>query len=139
MTNTLSVASNSSASSIYYAGVGAAFGSATATWYGPQWVVWPTPIGATCYALLEYAPAPTSFGSLDTAKSNVWMSKYPDVFMAGVLRYAWLYLGQVENYLKSKKAWEDGLAKLAGVSRSFANQAIVGAQADHDHLRYLRG
>jgi hypothetical protein len=137
--NTLSVASDSTASSIFYAGVGAAFISDTATWYGPQHVVWPNPQGATCFALLEYVPAPTSLSVTDTGKSNVWMSKYPEVFLAGVLRYAWLYLGNVENYLKAKKAWEDGLAKLAGVSRSFANQAVVGAQADHDQLRYMRG
>jgi hypothetical protein len=137
----LSVASNNTGSSVYYAAVGAIFASATSDSYGPQWQVWPHHQGAadSCFALIEYAPAPTPVGAADSSKSNVYMSKYPDVFMSGVLRYAWLYLGQVENYMRAKKEWEDGLAKIAGVSRSFAHQPVVGGRADHDHLNYLRG
>lgn len=135
-----SISSGNVVDSIFYADVGAIFASDNASQYAPLFMVFPNPQAASNgYALVEYVPAPTQFSnsSGDDGKSNVYMSKYPDVFLNGVLRYAWLYLGRVEDYMRSKKAWEDGLTKLAAVSRSFAHMTRVGGVADHEDLRYL--
>ena len=108
---------------IRYAVAGGIFGNTSgATYtnsYGVRLGVFPHPGYQTSrsWMIVDYVKAPAKFTSGAPTQSDVFLTKHPDVVLNGVLRYAFLYLGDIENYLLARKAFEDGLSGVVGAGR----------------------
>lgn len=118
----VTVASNEAASNIRYAHVGAAFSSGDASSFCQKLQIFPHP-SADSYIVIEYCKAPTEFG--DDSDSCGFLAKHPSVFVQGVMRYAWMYVGDVNNYILSLRDYTDGLRKVATTTRAYDRLAVL--------------
>jgi hypothetical protein len=113
---TRTVASNDSLNSILYACVGAVFSNGTnateASSYCRKYDIFPHP-GNQAGLLFQYQAPPEKFTTADTAKTNVYLMKFPNLVINGVLRYAMLFLGSSEGYLAARRTYENELQRLA--------------------------
>lgn len=77
----------------------------------PQVAIWPQALTTGDADLeLKYQSAPEKF---TTTTDNNWITnKYPRVVLNGVLRYAYLYLGDTVSYNLSKSQYVNGVADM---------------------------
>lgn len=120
-----------SSTSSFYAMVRGNIQSLTATAGGTiieDFVAFPFPAttASTVQALgITYLGSPLI---LDSDEDTNWMmQRYPRVVLAGVLRYARLYLNDVVGYLKEKAEFENGIADMVRVEEvASANAPVMG-------------
>lgn len=91
--------------------------------------VWPHPVGANSRLMLRYTQAPAKFATSELTMSCVYLAKYPDTFVNGVMSYVWLYLGDYSNYLKCYRTFVDGVAKIARMSQPQMSRQRLRGQA----------
>lgn len=82
-------------------------GSGAARYMNPEFGVYPLGVEATTTFKAFYTAAPDK---LTGGASTHWMlTKYPHVVLAGLLRYAFLYLGELPSYMEWKRRFVNGL------------------------------
>lgn len=74
----------------------------------PYFAVFPLTTTATDAFTLHYLSAPARFTA--TTDTHWILDKYPQMILAGVMRYVMLYVGDRERYLAWKQRFQTGLA-----------------------------
>lgn len=73
----------------------------------PEFGVYPCGVEATTTLKAFYSAAPDK---LTSSVGTHWMlTKYPKTFLSGVLRYAFLYLGDLQSYMLWKQNFANGI------------------------------